>query len=357
MTRRASFVERFALVLVSLCATVLPAVSGAVESSPEMARLAAYSGADREQVLVQGAKKEGEVTMYTSIPINDINPLIQAFTEKYGVKVNLWRARSEQVVQRTVSEAQAGRHAVDVIDTNGPELEALHRERLLQKVQSPVFKGLISEAFAPHGEWTGSRLNIFSQAYNTNLIKKSDLPKSWNDLLDPRWKGKLGIEAGDYDWFSAVVQQLGGEQKGAELFREMVRKNGVSVRRGHTLLTQLTISGEVPLALTVYNYEPEAMKKQGAPVEWFVIGKAIARANGSTVLRRAPHPHAALLFYDFMLGEGQQYLAKRGIVVTSKALKSPISDFPLHMVDPAQMLDQHQKWERLYQEIFIKQAR
>jgi iron(III) transport system substrate-binding protein len=327
-------------------------VAGAQAQNP-----ASYEGADRGEKLVAGAKKEGELTVYTSAQSDDIGAVAKAFEAKYGVKVNLWRAGSEKVLQRAVTEARGGRHAVDVIETNGPELEMLHREQVLQVVKSPYLADLIPAARRPHGEWVGTRLNVFALAYNTRLVKKEELPKNFADLANPRWKGRLGIEADDQDWLAGVIAQL-GEQKGAQIFREIVKTNGISVRRGHTLLTQLVVSGEVPLALTVYNYKAEQFKSQGAPIEWFSIGRAVARPNGVAVARRAPHPHAAVLFYDFEIGEeGQRILAKRDFVPTNRKIDTPLNKMPLEMVDPKVMLDQHDKWTKLYEELFLKQAR
>src|SRR5262249_1102853 len=183
----------------------------------------------------------------------------------------------------------------------GPQLEAMVREQLLQKVESPAFANLRPGALQPHRSWTTTRVNVFAQAYNTSLVKKDELPRDWADLLNPKWKGKLGIEIADSDWFSAVIKQVGDEQKGLDLFRQIVRTNGVSVRKGHTMVTNLVVAGEIPLALTTYHYEPETLKKSGAPIDWYSIGKVVVRPNGSGVARRAPHPHAALLFFDFML--------------------------------------------------------
>jgi iron(III) transport system substrate-binding protein len=136
----------------------------------------------------------------------------------------------------------------------------------------------------------------------------------------------------------------------------MVKTNGISVRRGHTLLTQLVVSGEVPLALTVYNYKAEQLKNQGAPIDWFAIGKAVARPNGAAVMKRAPHPHAAVLFYDFELSEeGQRILAKRDFVPTNRKVESPLNRIPLLVVDPKVMLDEQAKWSKLYEELFLKQ--
>ena len=208
----------------------------------------------------------------------------------------------------------------------------------------------------PHREWVGTRLNIFAMAYNTNLVKKEDLPKSYQDLLNPKWKGKLGVEAEDLDWFAGVIGEL-GEAKGLKLFRDIVATNGLSVRKGHTLLTNLVVSGEVPMSLTVYNYKAEQLKNKGAPIEWFVIPPAIARPNGSGVLRRAPHPYAAVLFYDFMLSDAQPILLKRDYVPTSKKVETSLNKMPIKFVDPKVILDEKEKWRALYEEIITKQAK
>lgn len=317
--------------------------------------LATYAGADRHERLAAGAKKEGELIVYTSAQADDIGAVAKAFEAKYGVKVQMWRAGSEKVMQRAIQEARAGRHAVDVVETNGPELEMLSREKVLQAVKSPHHADLIAPAMRPHGEWVGTRLNVFALAYNTKQVKREELPKSFAELTHPRWKGRLGIEADDQDWLAGVLRQL-GEAEGTKIFRDLVKTNGISVRRGHTLLTQLVVSGEVPLALTVYNYKAEQLKNQGAPIDWFVLGRAPARANGVAVARRAPHPHAALLFYDFEISEeGQRILAKRDFVPTSKKVDTPLNKVPLEIVDPKVMLDEHDKWTRLFEELFLKQ--
>lgn len=321
------------------------------------AAITQYEGADRQQRLLDGAHKEGELTLYTSLTVEDMAVLNGAFEKKYGVKVRMWRAAADKVVQRALTEAQAGRYDVDVIELSGPSLEALHREKLLAVVRSPYQADLIPAAVPAHHEWVGARLNIFVQAYNTTLVRKEDLPKSYADLLDPKWKGKLGIEAADDDWFATVVREL-GEEKGLELFRKLAAGNGLSVRKGHTLLTNMVASGEVPLALTVYNFTAEQTKQKGAPLEWFVLPPAVARANGVAVARRAPHPNAAVLYYDFMISEeGQRILAQRDFVPASRKVDTPLNKMPLKIVDPALVLDESDKWTRLYDEIIVRQAR
>ena len=164
------------------------------------------------------------------------------------------------------------------------------------------------------------------QAYNTNLIRKDDLPS--HDLVRPEWKGKLGIEAEDFDWFAQVVTEMGeapgsSEAAALRLFREIVSENGISVRKGHSLLTNLVAAGEVPLALTVYGFLAEQAKLKGAPLDWFVLPPAVARATAQGLARNAPHPNAAVLFFDFLLGEGQQILASRQFVTVSRKIDTP----------------------------------
>jgi iron(III) transport system substrate-binding protein len=316
-----------------------------------------YEGADREKVLAEGAKKEGEVMLYTSLVPEDLTALAAAFEKKYGVKLKTWRANSEKVLQRAVTEARAGRNDVDIVETNGPQLESLYREKGLQPLRSPHLKDLMPQALQAHGQWVGTRINMFVHSYNTNLVKKEELPKTYQDLAHPRWKGRLGIEAEDEDWFAMVIKAL-GEEQGLRVFRDIVKVNGLSVRKGHTLLAGLVASGEIPLALTTYSHGAEKMKQKGAPVEWFAIAPAIGRANGIGVVRKPPHPHAAALFVDFLLSpEGQQILQKGGYVPANLRVEDRAQKLQLRFVDPAVILDEHDKWKKLWQEIVLAGAR
>jgi iron(III) transport system substrate-binding protein len=343
---------------VAVAAGVLLSVAGCGQAAPKVTTgatvgdVALYDGADRLQRLIDGAKKEGQLTIYTSAQTSDLGPVVEAFEEKYGIDATIWRAGSEAVLNRALQETLAGRYTVDVVETNGPELESLHREQILQRVKSPHHANLIAPAIRPHGEWAGTRLNVFVQAYNTDLVARQELPRTWEDLLDPKWKGRLGIEAEDSDWLAGVLGEI-GEEQGRQLFEDIVATNGVSTRKGHTLLTQLVVSGEVPLALTVYNYKAEQLKAAGAPIDWFTIGNAIARPNGVGVVRTAPHPHAATLFYDFELSEeGQQIIAMRDFVPTSKTIDTPLNKVPMTFVDARVSIDEYDKWQGLYMDLF-----
>ena len=313
--------------------------------------------ATAQDLQYEAAKKEGEVMLYTSLVPEDLTALSAAFERKHGVKLKAWRANSEKVLQRAVTEARAGRNEADVIETNGPQLESAYREQLLQPLRSAHIKDLMPQAVQAHGHWVGTRINMFVHSYNTRLVSKDELPRSYADLVHPRWKGRLGIEAEDEDWFAMVVKEL-GEEAGLRTFREIARLNGFSVRRGHTLLAGLVASGEIPLALTTYSHGAEKMKQKGAPVEWFAIPPAIGRANGVGVLRRSPHPHAAALFVDFLLSpEGQAILEKGGYVPANLRVANPAQKLPLKFVDPALMLDEHDKWKKHWQEIILTAPR
>ena len=334
---------------VAITCVALPALAQSVDA----AALARTLSPDREQKLLAGARKEGEVSVYTSLTSEEAGGLAAAFEKKYGVKVKTWRASSEKILQRTVTEARGSRFEVDVIETNGPELEALYRERLLLPLASPHASDLLPQALRPHGHWVGTRVNMFVHAYNTQLVKSEDLPRSYADLTNPRWKGRLGIEAEDEDWFAMVIRGL-GEDAGLKTFREIARVNGFSVRKGHTLLTGLVASGEVPLALTTYSHGVDKLKAKGAPVEWFALAPAVGRANGVAVPRGAAHPHAAVLFMDYLLGpEGQAILAQGGYVPANKRLPNRAHELPLVFVDPAVVLDEDAKWKKLYAEIVL----
>ena len=317
--------------------------------------LAALPAAAQTQTLVDAARKEGTLTFYTTIAEKDLPVIVQPFEKKYGIKVNVWRAGTDKVLQRTIQEARANRNDADVIHYGSPEMEALAREKILKAVDDPVQKDLMPGAVPAHKQWAATILSVWVQAYNTNAVKKADLPKTWEDLLDPKWKGKLGIEAKDDDWFASVVQLMGGEPKGLDFFRKLADTNGISVRKGHTLLNNMVVSGEVPLALTVYNYMPAQAKEKGAPIDWFVIEPAIARSNAVGVAAKAKHPNAALLFYEYLLGpEGQKAMTSIDYVPTNTKIESPLKGVKIISTDPARSLDESEKWSKLFEEIIAK---
>jgi len=336
---------------------LIAVLAGSIALPLAAQNLATYEGRDRMDRISAAARKEGALTLYTTIAEKDLPSIIKPFEEKYGVKVTVWRAGTDKLLQRVVQEARAGRSDVDAIHFGSPEMEALSREKILQAVTSPVHKELLAGSVPAHREWAATILSVWVQAYNTNAVKKADLPRTYQDLLDPKWKGKLGIEVKNDDWFATVVNQM-GEQKGLEFFRTLVATNGISPRKGHTLLNNMVVSGEVPMALTVYNYMPQQAKDKGAPIDWFAIEPAIARSNAIGVARKAPHPAAALLFYEYMLGtDGQKAMVSIDYVPTNTKVESPVKGLKIVTTDPVRSLDEADKWSKLFEDTVTKQGR
>ena len=337
-------------------ATVAAVAAPAVFAQDPAARareIYLYKGADRDARLLEGAKKEGTVSIYTSLNTKDSGPITEAFEKKTGVKTLLWRASSEKVLQRAVTEARAGRFACDVLETNGPEMEALYREKLLTEFYSPHFKDLPPAAFPKHRHYVADRFNFFTIGYNTNIVKPDEVPNSYADLLHPRFVGKIGLESGDTDWFAAIVKHM-GEDKGLAFFRKLAEMKP-QMRTGHTLLAELVSSGEVPLTATIYNHNMERLAVKGAPVKWKALAPTFGRPNSIGVVPRATHPHAALLFTDFMLSpQGQQLLKERNRVPASLAVDTQLNKFPFEMIDPVISLDEADKWDRLWSGLFLK---
>ena len=334
---------RFVLAAIVLALALAPARAQTVEE------LALYSGPDRTERLIAGARKEGALTIYSSLVVSDMGAIMKAFEAKYGVKATHWRGSSEDIRTRVTREYAAGRYEADIAETAGPDMEAMVREQVLQKVVTPVSKELIPQASFPHGQWIATRLSVFAGAYNTNVIKRTEAPKTYQDLLNPRFKGKLAIEAEDSNWFMTTVLSM-GEARGIKLFRDIVVANGMSIRKGHTLLANLVPTGEVPLALTAYSYRVEQLKNEGAPVEIVYLPPPVGVPTGVGMFRRAPHPHAALLFEDFILTDGQKILADREAVPTNPKVKAAPAG--LLFVDVARYLDEGEKWTRLFKETF-----
>jgi len=312
-----------------------------------------YRGADRDARLVERARKEGTVVVYTSLAPSESKPFAAAFEKKHGIKVDLWRALSEKVVQRTIAEASARRHAVDVVETNGPEMEMLAREKLLAEVYSPHTADLPPNAIPPHRQWLPDRMNFFVVAYNTQKVRRAELPDSYEGFADARWKGRIGIEATDAEWMATLIKTWGAE-KGMAYFRRLAELKP-DVRKGHVLLAELIAAGEVAVGLTVYNANAESLKRKGAPIDWVPIRPVVARPQGIGVAGNAPHPHAALLFVDFVLSaEGQQLFESMGRVPVSTRVKSELNNFPFTLIESSTVLEEAEKWEKVWGELFLK---
>jgi iron(III) transport system substrate-binding protein len=301
--------------------------------------------------LQSGWAQDKTVMLYTSLAPTESGPLAQAFEKKTGIKVEVWRALSEKVVQRALTEARARRHAVDVIETNGPEMEMLAREGLFAKLESPYLADLPPAAVPKHRQWVPDRLNFFVVGFNTQKVRRDELPKDYRGFLDPKWKGRLGIEATDSEWMATLVKRW-GEKEGFDYFRKLAGMRP-DVRKGHVLLAELIAAGEIPVGLTVYNSNAESYKRKGAPIDWVPVPPVVARPQGIAILKNAPHREAAQAFADFVLSpEGQELFNSMGRVPVSTKVKTHLNQFEYTLVDPATVLDEQEKWTREWDKLF-----
>src|SRR5499427_3245238 len=195
----------------AVCLAALLGATTAAAQAPgaDNSAIYLYQGADRGERLIAKAREEGTLTLYTSMATTESGPLGQAFEKKYGGKVQIWRALSENVLQRALTEARGGRRSLDVVETNAPEIEALAREQVVAEFDSPYFTDLSAWALPAHRRWVSDRANLLVTGYNTAKVKREELPTSVEGFADPRWKGRLSIEATDSDWMYAVVQFMG----------------------------------------------------------------------------------------------------------------------------------------------------
>jgi iron(III) transport system substrate-binding protein len=334
--------------LALLLAGLIPAAA-----AQPFAELASDDSPSRHQRLVEAARKEGSLTLYTSNAAPTIRLLSADFEKRYGVRVEAWRASSAKVLQRMAAEKKANRWDFDAVSVSAQELEALYRENLLQEVKSSLHKEMLEGTMPAHRGWAPQFINVFVQAYNTKVVRKDELPKRWEDLADAKWKGRIGVEAKAGEWYCALLKEV-GEKRGGELLRQIAARNGLSVRHGNSVLANMVVSGDVPLALAVYSHMIDEAKQQGAPVEWFTLEPMIGRSNGIGVSKRPPHPHAALLFYEYLLKEAQPLMVKLHYLSPLKSQASELRGTKLVFVDPAADSAEVERCDNLYDALIKK---
>src|SRR5437660_5629559 len=343
--------------LESCCMALLLALSVANAGAQATNReIYLYRGGDRAERLAVAAKREGMLVLYSTMTLEDASPLLAAFEKKHGIKVKMWRAVNQKLVQRALAEARAGQLAADAFEGTGPGLEILHQEGLLEQFYSPAFADIPREAFPRHGYYAPDNLLFTVMGYNTKLVKPEDVPATYQDLLAPKWRGKIGIESSNVAWFAAVTQAM-GEEKGLAYFRSLAA-NGPQVPSGQTLLTELVAAGELPIALTVYNQAVDKLKDKGAPIDWKALQPAFGRADGIAVAKSAQHPHAALLFADFVLSpDGQRYIKQASRVPVNRRVDSSFDKHIFRIIDLAALLKEWDKWESRWQALFLRERK
>ncbi len=228
----------------------------------------------------------------------------------------------------------------------------MRREGLFKEVMLPEYSELMEGAYVEGRPWVATRLIIFAMGYNTDLVSEAELPTSYHDLLDPKWQGRIGIEATDFNLFMSLTDALGGED-GVQLYRDIQASNGLSVRVGHSLLGNLVIAGEVPLGINLYRHFLEPAKRSGAPIDYVFVDPVMAVPSGAAVAARAPHPYAAMLYMEFLLTDAQGIYESRDNTATNLNYQNLPEDLEFSLVDVQKYVDEIGKWRPLYRDVIM----
>jgi len=272
------------------------------------------SAATTSDSLIDAAKRESEVVYYASMNLSEANAVIGEFEKRYPfIKVKLQRTGSEKLLTRVLTEARAKKTFADVIQTVEFSMYIFHRSGILARY-TPQANALYPKDFKEEGFWTTVYYNAYVTGYNTRLVAARALPRTYDDLLDPKWKGKLLMEGTKAEWFAGMLQIL-GQERGLKFMRDLAKQQP-SLREGHELLAQLVVAGEGVFDVNIPAASVERMKERGAPIDWTALGPAPATMVGAGVAAQAPHPNAARIFLDFLLSrEGQKLMQTPGRMI------------------------------------------
>jgi iron(III) transport system substrate-binding protein len=272
-----------------------------------------------EAELVRGAQAEGHVVWYTGLIVDQLSrPIAEAFEKAFGIKVDIVRANSSETVLRISNEAKAGRLSADVFDTT-TGAPALKRLGVVEHYVPQAAQHYPKEMVDPEGYWTGMNVYVLTGARNTDLVPAALAPGTWEDFLDPRWRGRIAwsssLSSAGAPGFIATVLKEYGEDKGMAFLRKLAGQQIVSLEGAGRAVTDQIIAGEYALGLQIFNNQPVAAARSGAPVANLDIQPATASLNTISVTKGAPHPQAAKLFTEFVTSkEGQSLISARDYV-------------------------------------------
>lgn len=287
-------------------------------------KLQQLSAAEREKVLVEGARKEGRVVWYTTDSPRQTQILFRAFKAKYPfIDAQLIRGKSRAILDRIITEYRAGRHLFDIAKTS-TETFNLYPPEVFASYRSPAKDGIPDDM---KGEKWGSLFTfVRAVGWNTTMLKPEEVPKTWDDLLDPRWKGKILFDTSSLPEVTVLYGKW-GKDRATEYIDKLGASGNLILRPGRTVMSQLLGAGEAPLAVTVYPYDVEQLKAKGSPIDWGLIDLTPGLLQPNSISANAPNPHSAALLYDWLFSEGQEVYAKMGRVPASPRLESRGKDF------------------------------
>jgi len=308
--------------------------------------------------LIAKAREEKELVWYTTTSAGDNQAIIAGFTRKYPfLKAQALRTTGEKLRQRVLAEAAAGKFFSDVVSVSGLEMGVMKSKNLLQPYVPPEAENYPAGAKDRDGYYTAIYARNFVIGYNTAMIPEKDRPKDWPDLVEPRWKGKFGIDEEEFEWYGTIIDYWGREK--AIKYMKALAAQQPQLRRGHSLLAQLMAAGEFPMAL-VFPFEIEQLKRRGAPVDWSATSDPIVTSiNVVALSAKAPHPNGAKLLINYILSEEGQNIIRDVSRVPArpgvKPLAAKLDQLTLKIrYVPADMFRKIPEYEKEFREIFWK---
>jgi len=314
---------------ISLCAWIVSAdsaQSATVEDVVKSTR--GVPAVQRKTILEEGARKEGEVIWYTSMSLTDFPKIVGAFEKTFPyVKIRTNRLSQSSVLPKIETEARAGHYAVDIVGSAPMEMWELKQKDYSAAYLSPELKAFPAGSFDPQGFWSSTEVTPLVLALNTNLVSSDEAPRSYQDLLQPKWKGKMNFGSDEYAWYSVMLDGM-GKAKGLEYMKALARQQ-LHIPGGSSIMRlQLMLAGESALAIAARGRRATEYKEKGAPIDYRLLEPYPAEPNGLALMRRSAHPHGSILFIDWMLSEeGQTVLAQQIPRIT---LRKGIKQIPRH---------------------------
>jgi iron(III) transport system substrate-binding protein len=279
----------------------------AVLSASGISNAAQPAAGDSNAKLIEGAKKEGEAVWYTTTTLDQSQQVVERFEKKYPfVKVTLFRTGGGPLLNKILTETRGGLNAWDVAVGRGEMVIPLINRKLITTYISPERSGIYPDLMDKRGYWTAWYVNGYVLGYNTKLLKKDDVPKTYEALLNPKWKGQISVDTEAFGMLQGLIGAW-GKDKAVDYFKRLAALDPVP-KRGNTERVQLAVAGEYPLILA-YNQTIERMTQRKAPIDWVPLEPVVIQVNPAVLAAKAPHPNAARLLLDFLLSkEGGEML-------------------------------------------------
>ena len=309
------------LMIIGLLAAAVAAVAQTAE--PKFVALEKLPPQERQQKLYEAAKSEGEAVVYANMDVSAMKPLTDGFMKRYpGTKAASVHFSGAAIITRLDSEARAGKPMSDVVLSGQLGVLALIDKKIAARYRSPEREYFLEGFKDKDGLWTAYMTNVMVSAYNTRQVKKDEAPRSVEDLLKPRWKGKLTMDSQSYVWFGTMLQHL-GEEAGLRFMKRLNEQN-ISHQRGRRLMTQLVAAGEFDMAVETNLNSVLTLSKQGAPLSFAPIQPYFLSPSLVFMSANAPRPYTGALFIDYLLSEeGQKIVVTTNRMPANSKVKSP----------------------------------